>query len=886
MAEQTPRSVADPGEWTHTPGTVTSDCKQECAAMSLRISNPVFRTVERRGLANRLVPALVLLYPIWLAAGSQAQGILYPRPEIRYQPFYVKNLRVNTVITDAVAETSVEQTFVNNSGADQEGTYLYPLPEGASPTSFTMTVGDKTMEPRILTKDEARGIYEGIVRRRRDPALLEYVGRNLVRVSVFPIPAQGERVIRLRYSEVLKPEGGLHKYAYALSTSRFGSRPVGTTAVSIKLTTNTPLKNIYSPSHDLSIRRTDERHATASWEGVNDASDRDLTLYYSTSGDDVGLSLLTYKPYERDGYFMLLASPRVTIPKSRILPKQVVFVLDRTGSMSGDKIKQARNALLYCLNSLHPQDRFSVITFNESPDVLFRHLVDATDENVAKAKSFVRDIDAAGGTNIDEALRAALGLLRDDSGQQKMVVFMTDGLPTVGQTDINQILKNVQDLNGTRFLAQSNEPNGIRPAGLKQADRPAQRPVANARIFCFGVGYDVNVPFLDRLGEIGSGDSDYVRPEEDIEVKVSSFFAKVTSPILSSLKLAFDGADVYDIYPKEFPDLFKGSQLVITGRFRGNGAGTVRLTGMANGDKESFSLGTKFADDNGNSFVPRIWAARKIGYLVDQMRLAGNPGGKQEVINEIVRLSRDYGIITEYTSFLVDEREMTALGIRSRNLLPDGITDIYGYQADNSIIVREVGRRGGQFGASGSGVVGQSQTARDYKNADKAASRYQNSTGSVYATLGRGDKGDTGGLQQAPGNFGGFGGFASGSAGRAGGLAGSGGGQNALSKSRAVQGVAVDGQVTVQAVNDRVFYLQKNNAWQDHSYDEKKQKLVKIQAYSDAHFALLRGVPDLAAYSSVGECVIVRLGKNAIEIGAEGKDKLTAAELRDLTGKG
>src|SRR5882724_3703960 len=256
--------------------------------------------------------ALAALALAGAALPSQAQGILFPerRPILPprpipqpVQPFYVKNLRVSTVINDAVAETTVEQTFVNSASVQQEGTYLYPLPEGATPSSFTMTVGDKTMEPRILQHDEARTIYEGYVRRYKDPALLEYVGRNLVKISVFPIPPQGERVIRMRYTEVLKPQGEVRKYVYPLSTSRFGSRPVGTATVNIKLMTSSAIKNVYSPTHDLSVRKTDEKTATASWESVNDTSDRDLTLFYSTSKDDVGLSLITYKSGDRDGYF-------------------------------------------------------------------------------------------------------------------------------------------------------------------------------------------------------------------------------------------------------------------------------------------------------------------------------------------------------------------------------------------------------------------------------------------------------------------------------------------------------------------------------------------------------------------------------------------------------
>ncbi|HZT43744.1 MAG TPA: VIT domain-containing protein [Chthonomonadaceae bacterium] len=787
-----------------------------------------------------------------LGSAVHAQGILYPVGDIRSQPFYVKNLRVNTRIDDAVAETTVEQTFVNTSAFPQEGTYLYPLPEGASPTAFSMTVGDQTLEPRVLSSDEARGIYEEIVRRRRDPALLEYVGRNLVRVRVFPIPAHGERTIRLRYTEVLKTEGSLRRYAYPLSTSRFGAQPVGVMSIAIRLQTSAPLKNLYSPTHALSIRRLDDRSATASWEGREGESDKDLTLYFSTSDGDVGLSLLTYKSGDRDGYFMLLAAPRVTIPRERILPKHIVFVLDRTGSMAGPKIEQARKALLYCLNSLHPQDRFDVITFNESPDLLLRQLAPATEANIARARRFVADIDASGGTNIEDALHAALNLLRAEPGREKMVVFLTDGLPTVGETDIDTILRHVQAWNGDSHTAeQAAFQDGGRPRG-PGIDGWNEKAPANARLFCFGLGYDVNVPFLDRLADLGRGDADYVKPEEDIEVKVSAFFAKVSSPILSDLQLAFDGTDVYDVYPKVLPDLFKGTQLVITGRFRGEGGGTVRLAGFANGTEEKFQMGTGFGAAEGrNAFLPRIWAARKIGYLVDQLRLSGNPEGKQEVIDEIVRLSKEYGIITEYTSFLVDEREQEQLGL---HLQVNG-------DFDNSSIVRqEVARRATQYGISGQDVTDQSLRAKSYAQASQTAPRYQSAGGGMG-----GRAGFFGGPPNAMGR---------------------------VSINRRLGGPPVqleqvpgEATVTVQDVGDKTFYRQKDNVWEDNAYDPKKQSLVKIKAFSDAHFALLKALPKLAAYSSVGDDVIISLGKTAVEIGKEGKDKLTDAELKGLTGK-
>lgn len=860
-------------------------------------------------------PILSILIGITALVGALpaviAQGILFPDNPVRrpihpgppiIQPFYVKNLRVSTIINDAVAETTVEQTFVNLSSVQQEGTYIYPIPEGASPTSFTMTVGDKTMEPRILTHDEAHSIYEGYVRRYKDPALLEYVGRNMVKMSVYPIPPQGERLIRMRYTEVLKPQGDVRKYSYSLSTSRFGARPVGVTTVTIKLMTASAIKNVYSPTHDLSVRKSDEHTATASWEGINESSDRDLTLFFSTSKDDVGLSLLTYKSGDRDGYFMMLASPRVSIPKDRILPKHIVFVLDRTGSMQGKKIEQARKSLLHCLNSLNAKDRFDVITFNESPDILTPSLVIANDANVSKAKRFVENIEASGGTNIDDALKAATGLFRDEAGQENIIVFLTDGLPTVGETNINTILEHYKTASVKSVALKSN-------VRFQLAGAPGSKGDASSRIrlFCFGLGYDVNVPFLDRLADLGRGESEYVKPEEDVESKVSSFYAKVTSPVLSDVKIAFDGADVYDVYPKTLPDLFLGSQLIITGRFRGDGRGTVRLSGQANGANEAFKMNTAFGGSDGsNNFLPRIWAMRKIGYLVDQIRLSDNAAGQKEVIDEIVRLSRDYGVITEYTSFLVDEREQFALGL---NRVPGSSALDLDVLSVN--VRKEVARRAGQNGISGEGVTDQSSRAKDLKSSGQSYSRYQSANGSTdyYAELGeKGDKLASG--AHFGGGFGGFGG-SGGAPNAAGGFPGSGGKQKSSSargnfeslyKSPARSAAGLNGQfrnrapgqpvnmpedatrniINLQAVSDRTFYRQKNNVWQDQSFDVKKQKLIKIQAFSDAHFALLKADPALSAYTSVGDEVIVRIGKNAIQIGTTGKETLTSSEVKEI----
>jgi Ca-activated chloride channel homolog len=815
---------------------------------------------------SRLTCALAL---IMTGSAAMGQGILYPRDTVREQPFFVKSVRVSTAINDSLAETTVEQTFFNDSSVEQEGTYLFPLPEGASVSAFSLRAGDRVIEARMLGKDEARSIYESIVRRRKDPALLEYMGRGLFRASVYPIPARSERILTLKYTEILKSEGGLKKFSYPLSTGRFSTRPIAVSSVTVKVKSSAPLKTVYSPTHDVSIRRPDDVTASASWEGRGEFPDRDFTLYFATNASDVGLSLLTYDTIGRDGYFMLIASPRVSIPKERILAKQIVFVLDRTGSMQPNgKMEQAKGALRHCLDNLNPNDRFDVITFNESPDVLTKTLLPATRENVEKAQKFVANVEASGGTNIDEALRSALTLLKTAEGNQKMVVFLTDGLPTVGETNVENILATVKRINGGSRLASTKLQDAKEAVGV------------HARIFSFGVGYDVNVPFLDRLSEQSKADADYVLPTENIESIVSAFYSKVSSPILANLTLAFDGVDTYDVYPRELPDLFKGSQLIITGRYRGDPTGGVKLAGYAQNQQVTFRLDKGFGDGAArNGLVPRIWATRKIGYLLDQVRLHSN----QEVVDEIVRLSKEYGIITPYTSFLADERQDQA--VRTRALLPEGIDRVLAYDVDNTLITRSSDEairelkmlaRGRNEANSGAGATAQSLNSRGYRDAGQAPAGAQGGFG--------------GGVPGARGP-----GQPAGAFGAGGGLGGGRGGvglrygdaQEAAKKAAPGDNRAgyqkMQDAARVQAVAGRVFY-KRNNIWFDNGY-QSGQKVIKVRALSDAHFQLLKAVPMLSKYASVGDDVVLEIGRNAVQIGKEGKESLTDADLKEITAK-
>ena len=558
------------------------------------------------------------------AGMAYADGIFIPAPGDTDAGFSVKYQRVSVEIHDQAAVTKIEQVFRNEANRTREAIYIFPLPKGAAISEFSMYVGGERVEGKLLDKDEARRIYEDIVRRRRDPALLEYADKGLFRARIFPIAPREEKKVTLKYTELLRSDNGTIQYLYPLNTEKFSVTPLENVSIYVNLRSAQPLKNIYSPSHDISVHRHGENSAEVSYEASGVKPDRDFLLYYSTSADDVGLTLLT-QPEVDGGYFLFLASPRAEWMEKEITAKDVVFVFDRTGSMSGEKIQQARNALIFCLRALRPKDRFNVIAFNESADSFRKELVEVKGGTVDTAVDFVEQIDAVGGTNIDSALRESMRQF-ESSDRPKYLIFLTDGLPTVGETNIERILKDVKDENRSRV-----------------------------RLFSFGVGYDVNTHLLDRLALDNSGAVEYVKPGEDLEAKVSGFFRKVSFPVLSDVRIDFGGLDAYDVLPATVPDLFRGSQIVVAGRYHEDDSKVhITMSGIAGGKRREFGRTFNISGQAENDFISFIWASRRIGYLIEEIRLHGE---NRELIDEIIRLSKKFGIITEYTSFLVREPE-------------------------------------------------------------------------------------------------------------------------------------------------------------------------------------------------------------------------------------
>lgn len=567
---------------------------------------------------SRLIAAIVVA--MW-AVPVQADGIIIPPPGVNMA---VKSHRVTVTIDRQVALTEIDQVFLNDSDVDSlEAIYIFPIPENATFTSFSMFVDDKEIAAEVLDADSARAIYESIVRRRKDPALLEYIGRGLFQARIFPIRAHGEKRVKIAYTELLRYDAGVVRYLYPLSTEKFSSRPLELVRVAVAIASTDPIKSVYSPSHPITVERPDDYHASALYEDEGVTPADDFLLLYTVDPGDVGMHLIPHRPEGEDGFFLLLASPKQQLDEGEVLPKRVVAVLDRSGSMTGEKIQQARDALIFVLNNLNENDLFNIVDFSSDVRTYRNEPQEATPGNRSAAVSYVRNITAGGGTNINDALLRALSMIAADQFTN-IILFLTDGQPTSGVTDNDAIIQNVTAAN-----------------------------TASARLFVFGVGYDVNTHLLDRLSGENHGFSIYVRPEENIEEAVSSLFTKISNPVLSDLQLDFGGISVYDLFPQELPDLFEGSQLSVFGRHQNDGAATVTLTGTRKDTVLSFALETSFpTKEEEYSFVARLWAVRKIGYLLDQIRLHGET---QELVDEIVALSKKYAIITPYTSFLILE---------------------------------------------------------------------------------------------------------------------------------------------------------------------------------------------------------------------------------------
>lgn len=569
--------------------------------------------------------ALILIAAL---SGTAAAQALIPRPgaqEKDLPPFDCVSQNVTVEVEQQVARVRIEQTFVNRSGHDLEAIYFMPLSEQASISRFSYWIKGKEIVGQVEEKQEARQKYEKAVAAKRDPALLEQAGRNLFRVNVYPVSSSEPLKVVLEYSQLCPYEQGIVRLRYPLTVGGAQQR-IQDFRFHATVADQKPIDDLRLTSHSGSkIVHPDAHHAEVTLEQNDFTPKQDVALEYRLKSQDFGVSFLTHRQKGEDGYYMLVVAPQEKTSQQQVVKKDVIFVFDRSGSMDGEKLRQAQAALSYCLKKLSPQDRFQVLTFSTALRTNSKGLEQASDQNILKALQQVQSLDADGGTNIDEALTTAMNNF-SDGPNQKIILFMTDGLPTEGEQDIGKIIQHV-----------------------------ARADQHGVRLFAFGVGDDVDDYLLLKLANDHRGALQYVRGGESIESKVGSFFAKISTPVLVNLKIDYGGTKTNRCYPETVPDVFKGSQLILVGRYSQSGPQELVLQGEINGEKRTFRYPANFDEiQQQNPFLPRLWAKQRVDWAVDRIRLKGE---NEELKQEVIKLSKSYNFMTPYTSFLAMSKE-------------------------------------------------------------------------------------------------------------------------------------------------------------------------------------------------------------------------------------
>jgi len=819
------------------------------------------KTLKRAGLG---VLALLFLNGAAHAAGFMVIGPPYwwhphphphphPRPYVPPRPTNLpirsKSQEVQVAIRGRTASTTVEQVFHNPNARRLEGTFVFPLRTEAAVEGFSLWMNGKEVKGELLDAKKALGIYEDIVRRIKDPGLLEYMGARMFRCRVFPIPANGDCRIKIAYTQPLTADAGLVEYTYPLrmrapdasAGTRAESAPAsmrsaaGAERVTLAIELEDPneILNVYSPTHAIDVVRKDAKHLRVSLETREAAGERDFQLFYNVSTRKVGLSVIPFRAGGEDGYFMAILTPRDDADADDLPGKDIVFVLDTSGSMAEEgKIEQARAALKFCLASLRERDNFGLVTFATEAAAFAEALQPASKKNVRAAIAHVeKKVKARGGTAIDEALRFALGMNKAEGEGERpfMVVFLTDGEPTIGERDPAAILANV-----------------------KKTTR------ANVRLFTFGVGYDVNSALLDRLARENRGHGTYVVPKENLEVKVGAFYAKVSSPVLTDVSIDFEGLDAYDVYPRKVGDIFRDQQVTLIGRYRGKGARAVRLRGKLGKVEKKFVYEAAFPKKAlGNDFLPRLWALRKVGYLLEDIRARGE---SEEVKAEIVRLAKLHGILTPYTSWLVIEDERRRPPVAERPA--PAVTALRNREAPPASPAPETRWR------SAAGPAPAEPAARTM------AEHAEQLAGAGSSGLYFGERGGYARDKARRNEF--LPEAKAGKAGRAADAAVFGGGSIPSRSAKELEReekLEADGTYRlrdkagrnlVRHVGGRTFY-RVDGKWIDAAY-EAGGETREVKYLSDEYFKLLAERPELGKFLALGERVIVRSGEAFIEV--------------------
>ncbi len=561
----------------------------------------------------------------WIEIDERSRRTLSHRPSDRHArpAMQVTRHAVDIDVDGPTITVSVDESFHNPYPRQLEGTYYFPLPAGAHVEDFRVTLGDVELVGEIMERDKARQIYRDLVRRAIDPAILEYFQRDLVRARVFPIPANGDVRLKISYRQTVRRNGGIFQVRYPLSTGRFSAGSYRNVTINATIKSDEPIKSVYSPSHNVSVRRSAPNRAEVSFAAKELLAHADFVLELMTASDALAGGVRTYRTAGDDGFFMLRLSPGQLLPTKRA-PVNMVFVVDTSGSMAGEKLANAKQSLLDAFNRFDSEDRFTVLTFSAGVALWSNALESATPKNLASARKFVHALRARGGTDIQVGLEHGLNLAHG-AKDGATVMLVSDGAPTVGVTDPRKII-----------------------------DYSVEKNQGDHRLHVFGVGKDVKTMLLDEIARRNGGSRTYLSDSRRLEVSITGLLDKVLYPCLSDIQVTANGL-VLDRFEPEGPyDLFFGEDLILTGRYVGQGTSQLEVAGVADGERRVFVFPVEFASNGGNEEAAFLWAENRIDSLLEELR-AGSPHESSPLRAEIVTLGLRFGIVTPFTASLIQE---------------------------------------------------------------------------------------------------------------------------------------------------------------------------------------------------------------------------------------
>jgi Ca-activated chloride channel family protein len=572
------------------------------------------------------------------AGATRADGAILPDA---LSPNYlaVRYHHVTVEIKAGHAVTRVEQEFYNPHPVTVAGRYTFPIPPDAILSNFEATLDGQPQAVIRQNQAQTNAALYDVITQRRDPSLLQYADWETLAFDL-SLPAGGSRQMSLEYEEVRPPTGGLYHYRYILSTERYTAQPLDKASITVNINSSAGLSTVYSSSHNVTTEHLPGGQVRVHWQAENVQPTEDFDLFFAPAEGGFGSGLLTGQR-EGNNHFLFLFAPDTEAVQDDTLPKDMVFVIDRSGSMAGEKMEQARNALHFILSRLNPADRFSVIGFDEDITALSDTLQTPDRQSLADARRFVDALSADGSTNLEAALQTGLNILTRSEPRpnaSKMIVFLTDGLPTAGVTDIGLIA---------------------------DAVGRANQEVA-ARLHVFGVGYDVNTHLLDRLAAENGGSVTYVQLGENLELVLANFYGRIANPVLTDVQVSFEGMSVSDLHPQPLPDMFQGSSLLLTGRYQADDSNvTVRVRGRVGAAQREYVYHFNLEQAGDHHFVPRLGATRQVGQLLDKIRVEGETPA---LIEEIRGLGLGYGLVTPYTTFAIQAQSSGAASAENMSL--------------------------------------------------------------------------------------------------------------------------------------------------------------------------------------------------------------------------